>query len=256
MWPSVLKLRCDRPADIFGQGQLDQPAPFAVDAQGTVLPVDIIQFEKHHFAGTQTQPRKQQQNRIVASSDRGASIDSCQQSADLIRCNRPRNRRHRPVRHNGYGRSQIQPDITAIRRALEEQTQCSGQELGCLQMQSWRLALNKPHHVSSTQLREPDRCAAKAILEELANKPHIVDDRRRRQNAFLAQIPLICADVLFDRARSTLAYLLDGDDITITQKIEELLQRRSVTLANLLPPRTISKGLVEMPRWDAVPTDS
>ena len=111
-------------------------------------------------------------------------------------------------------------------------------------MQSWRLALNKPHNVSSTQLREPDRCAAKAILEELANEPHVVDDRRRRQNALFAQIPRICADMSFERARSTLAYLLDGDYITITQKIEELLQCSSITLANPLLPRAIAKVLV------------
>ena len=115
-------------------------------------------------------------------------------------------------------------------------------------MQSWRLALNKPHHVPSTQLREPDRCAAKAILEKLTNKLHIVDDRRRRQDPFLAQVPLKCVDALFNRAQPTLAHLLDRDHITITQKIEELLQRRSITLANPLPLCAISKVLVKMPR--------
>jgi hypothetical protein len=55
-------------------------------------------------------------------------------------------------------------------------------------------------------------------------------------------------DVLFDRARSRLAYLVDGDYIGTTQKIEELLQRRGVAVANPLLPRTIPKVLVEMTR--------
>ena len=85
-------------------------------------------------------------------------------------------------------------------------------------------------------------------VEELANKRHIVDDRRRRQDPFLAQVPLKCLSVLFDRAQSTPAYLLDRDHVMITQKIEELPERSSITLANPLPPRAISKVLVKMPR--------
>jgi len=41
---------------------------------------------------------------------------------------------------------------------LQKGAQRSGPELGCLQMQSWCLALNKPHHIPSTQLRQPNRC--------------------------------------------------------------------------------------------------
>jgi hypothetical protein len=41
-------------------------------------------------------------------------------------------------------------------------------------------------------------------------------------------------------------YLLDPDHIMSTQKIEELLQRRGITPAILLPPYTISKVLVTM----------
>ena len=44
------------------------------------------------------------------------------------------------------------------------------------------------------------------------------------------------------------AHLLDLNHIMITQKIEELVQRRGITLAKPLPPSAISKILVEMPR--------
>jgi hypothetical protein len=55
-------------------------------------------------------------------------------------------------------------------------------------------------------------------------------------------------DVLFERAQATLVRLLNRDHIMVAQKIEELLRRRSITLANLPPPRAISKVLVKMPR--------
>ena len=87
-------------------------------------------------------------------------------------------------------------------------------------MQSWRLALDKPHHIPSTQAREPDRSAAEAIFEELADKRHIVDDGRLRQGPFLAQVPLKCLGVSFNRAQSSSVCLLGGDHVLITQKIE------------------------------------
>jgi hypothetical protein len=145
------------------------------------------------------------------------------------------------VRHKWNGRGQIQPDITAIAPVLQERAQRGGQQLGCLQMQPWRPALHKPHHIPSTQLRKPDRSVAKAILQELANKRHIVDDGRLRQGPFLAQVPLKCLGALFNRAQSLPACLLDGDYVLITQKIEELPQCRSVTLANPLPSRATSQ---------------
>jgi hypothetical protein len=80
------EIRDDRFADIGGQRQLEPPAALATHAQGAILPVDILELEKRHFTGTQTQPRKQQQDRIVASPDRGVSIDSSQQPAHLIGC--------------------------------------------------------------------------------------------------------------------------------------------------------------------------
>ena len=94
-----------------------------------------------------------------------------------------------------------------------------------------------------------------AILEKLANKSHIPNDRHRRQGPFLAQVALKSLDLLFEQAQSTSAYLLGWDRIMTTQKIEELLQRRSVTPVNPLLPSAISKVLIEMLRRDAWQTD-
>jgi hypothetical protein len=49
---SVPQIRDDRFADICGQGQLDSPASLALDARGSGLPVNSLEFEEGHFAGT------------------------------------------------------------------------------------------------------------------------------------------------------------------------------------------------------------
>jgi len=62
----VPQIRDDRFAYIRRQGQLGPPATLAVHAQGSGLPVNILEFKERHFAGTQTQACEQEQDRIVA----------------------------------------------------------------------------------------------------------------------------------------------------------------------------------------------
>jgi hypothetical protein len=185
---------------------------------------------------------------MVAAPNRSAAIDSSQQVAHLIRRDRPRYRRHRPVGYKGDGRGQIQPDIPARAPVLQERTQRGGQELSCLQMQSWRLTLHKPHHILGTQPRQCGRSVGKAILGEHANKPHIVDDRHLRQCPFLAQVSLKCLGAPLSRAQSSPADLLGRGRALITQTIEELSQRSGVTFTNPLPSCAISQELGGVPR--------
>jgi hypothetical protein len=126
---------------------------------------------------------------------------------------------------------------------LQKGTQRSGQKLGCLQMQLWRSTLYKPHHILGTQSRQNRRPARKAVHEELAGKPRIVDDRRLRQRPVFSQVPSKCLGALLSRAQLSRTYLFGRDCALITQKIEELSQCSGVTFTNPLPSRAISKVL-------------
>jgi len=41
------------------------PPPFAMDGDLTVVPIDIIQFQRNNLAGPQTQAGEQQENGVV-----------------------------------------------------------------------------------------------------------------------------------------------------------------------------------------------
>src|SRR5215469_9319036 len=73
--PSVSQICDDRFTHVGGQRQLKSSSPFTADIQRSILPVDVIKLEKHHFAGAQAQPRKQEQDGIVASPNRSAAVN-------------------------------------------------------------------------------------------------------------------------------------------------------------------------------------
>jgi hypothetical protein len=103
-------------------------------------------------------------------------------------------------------------------------------------MQSRCLALHKPHDILGGQAREHDRPAAEAIVEEPADKRHIIDDRCPRQSALLAQVPLKCLDAAVNRAELGWTDLLGGNHAPMTQKIQELCQHRGIFPAKPPPP--------------------
>jgi hypothetical protein len=115
-------------------------------------------------------------------------------------------------------------------------------------MQLWRSTQYKPHHIPGTQSRQSGRCSRKAIHEELANKPRVVDDRRLCQRTVFSQVPPKCLGALLSRAQSSRMYLLGRDCTLITQKIEKLSQRGGVTFTNPLPSRAISQVLGRVSR--------
>src|SRR5258706_15285128 len=60
--PSTPQIRCDRFANFRGQRQFAALATLASDAQLSRVPVDVIEFERRHFTGAQTQSSEQKQD--------------------------------------------------------------------------------------------------------------------------------------------------------------------------------------------------
>src|SRR6516164_6880751 len=116
-------------AHVRGQGE-DTALAFPLNAQGSVIPVNVFQFESHHFARSQSQSSKQKQNRVVAASYRGASIDGGQQPTPGIRRNCAGDRRHRPVGDSRNSGGQITPDLSETASVVQERSQRGCQEFG------------------------------------------------------------------------------------------------------------------------------
>src|SRR5436853_6703609 len=124
---SVVQVSGDCRANIRRKRKNSLPIAFSSNAHLSDVPVNVIELEKSHFAGTQPQPCEQQDDRVVAAADRSMPIDARQQLTDLVRSNRTRDRCHRPICDSGHCGSQVQSHSSAIARVTQEGTQGSGQ---------------------------------------------------------------------------------------------------------------------------------
>src|ERR1700693_859882 len=64
-WAAEAQIACDGFADVAWQRHLGHASTFAMDGDPTVVPIDIIQFQRNNLAGSQTQAGEQQENGIV-----------------------------------------------------------------------------------------------------------------------------------------------------------------------------------------------
>jgi hypothetical protein len=64
-WAAEAQIACDGFADVGWQRHLGHASTFAMDGDPTVVPIDIIQFQRNNLAGPQTQAGEQQENGVV-----------------------------------------------------------------------------------------------------------------------------------------------------------------------------------------------
>src|ERR1044071_6563905 len=75
LWPSTPQIRGDRFANFRRQRQLATLSALATDTQLSRAPVNVIELERRHFAGTQAQACEQEQDGVIATPRGGAPID-------------------------------------------------------------------------------------------------------------------------------------------------------------------------------------
>ena len=120
--PSALEVLDDRLAHVRGQGQFGPLATLTAYQQASRSPINVIELEKGHLTGAQPEPCEQEQDGVVPTPSSGASVDTGQQPAYLIRRNRSGNRRHRPVGHRWNAGGQIKGNVAAIERVSSGRT--------------------------------------------------------------------------------------------------------------------------------------
>ena len=89
-------------------------------------------------------------------------------------------------------------------------------------MQLTRLSLDKPGNFRCTQTRQLYRPNAETVIEEPLNERHVVDDRRLRQHALLAQVLLVCLNAPLHRRELTYRHLFRGNHLLTMEKIDEM----------------------------------
>jgi hypothetical protein len=84
-WASEAQIVCDGFADVGWQRHLGQASTFAMDGDPTIVPIDIVQFQRNNLAGPQTHAGEQQENGVVPLSSWGfplAMIEKLLNGAD------------------------------------------------------------------------------------------------------------------------------------------------------------------------------
>jgi hypothetical protein len=102
-------------------------------------------------------------------------------------------------------------------------------------MQAWSLALDKSHHVASTEARERHRSVAEPVGEKSADQRHVVDPGRTGQRAFVAQVTLERLCLLLNWSQLAWGHLLSRDCPLAAQEVDEVSQRGRITVVRLHP---------------------
>ncbi len=64
-WAAEAQIACDGFADVGWQRHLGQTSAFATDGDPTIVPIDIVQFQRNNLACPQTHAGEQQENGVV-----------------------------------------------------------------------------------------------------------------------------------------------------------------------------------------------
>jgi hypothetical protein len=61
------------------------PDTLAPDADLALFPVDVVEFQVHHLSSAQTEPRQEEQDRIIALAHGGVLRARLEQALDVVR---------------------------------------------------------------------------------------------------------------------------------------------------------------------------
>ncbi len=235
--PAMAQIGHDRLAHILRQGKLGPAATLAVYAQIPGLPVNVLELQKGHFPRTQTQAGEQQQDRVVASPNGSTAIDIDSAGGVLDRVqSRGESRASTSSPRTGRPR----PNPIGSRRGNVRTAKTSAAPWSGASLASGAAAAPVVGQTATTSLaRRLDSFTgpvAETLFEEPANERRVVDDRRLRQNALLAQVLLVGLHALFGRREWIYWYLVSGNHPFHTEELDETSERGSIPLVRSPPP--------------------
>ena len=174
---SAAKIGHQRLADIDRQRQAVKPRALAVHDDLAAPPIDIVERQRGDFAGAQSKPHHQQQDRVVAPADRASPVTTGQQLSDRDRVKAAWKRaiaQIRDPRHRPPKRSLDQPGHVQV---AQQRTQALGQLARPGDAALRALAREELRHVGRGQPLQVQAAALRALAKEQPRDTLIPLDR-------------------------------------------------------------------------------
>jgi len=128
----------------------------------------------YHFARPETQPREQEQNRIITQSDWAGLVTALQQSLDLFGWQELRQIQQPPHGYRGNARTQLGCQVPALIKETQETAQGTGRPLGLPSTCGGSLAENKPGDILGMQFLQPDFLRTEPLGQEIPSHRKVV----------------------------------------------------------------------------------
>ena len=222
----------------------------AANSNGTLIPIEVVQPQLDNLAGAQPEPRKQQQDGVITTSDGRSPIAPGKQPVHLRRRYRLGDSRHRPVRYRRHTGTQVCLDITKVAAVLQKRAQGRGHDLGPLRMvQTRRIRLYKANDVRSGDLAEPNFAVGEGVLEKASDRVAVQADRGCGQPTLARQVELEFLTGSQGRCRRS---RLLGLNCTISgSEPEKRMKRKGVAASAASMQPSMIQILTNVPSLDA-----
>ena len=183
-----MQIAHQRLADIDRHREPILPPALAVDQSLAGMPIEIVQPQRSDLAGTQPQTHHQEQDRVVAPTDRPPPIAASQQPRDDRWLQPARQRAISQIGNPGHRPPQRQPDQPHDVQVAQQRAQLGDQVPGAGHAALRTLARQEPAHIGRAQALELEPAGMLALFQEQPGDVLVLIDRALRQPALAHQV--------------------------------------------------------------------
>jgi hypothetical protein len=222
----------------------------AADDELAGAPVEVIEAQSGHLAGTKTEPEQHDQDCIVPPAERRSAIAGTEQRAGRLRLDPPGQRRTSPAGHGERRAREISLEESFGEREPEEGAQSRPEVLGRGNRDGGGLAPECSGHLARSHLGDGGACWQPS--EESPRMVDIAADRARSQRSLGQKVGLEGSEQRLARRGDRLLFVLQLTQIL--QHLEQTAQPGPRPLGPVPPVGTLEgeellDPLTVEPRW-------
>src|SRR5262249_14454227 len=183
-------------------GQLSRPPALAGrDAQRAPAPVEVLEVQRDHLAGSQAEVDLAAGHGVVPQAGRGRPIEALQEPAELVLGHHLGEVIQLPTRDMGDGRDQGRSAMAVELEEAEEAPQGTGRDLGRAGTTSGGVFRGEGHQILRAEGLPTHGPVAEPVPEEMPGVTESIGTRRLGQATTVSQVPAIELQDGIDRGR-------------------------------------------------------